>query len=72
MEILKVKNYLGTSMSALRTEFWIFVMGYLMLSFLKCHSRVGASLPRTPLEQLKLFEGRDLLELLKPHQHEIG
>jgi putative transposase len=64
---LKVKSFLGTTMNAVKTQLWIALCAYLVLSFLKFQSRVGASLQRMlRILQLNLFERRDLVELFKP------
>jgi len=64
---LKVKCYLGTSMNAVKTQLWIALLAYLVLSFLKFQSKIGASLQRMlRILQLNLFERRDLIELFKP------
>lgn len=64
---LKVKSFLGTSMNAVKTQLWIALCAYLVLSFLKFQSKVGASLQRMlRILQLNLFEKRDLEELFKP------
>jgi putative transposase len=64
---LKVKSFLGTTMNAVKTQLWIALCAYLVLSFLKFQSRVGVSLQRMlRILQLNLFERRDLMELFKP------
>jgi len=64
---LKVKSFLGTSMNAVKTQLWIALCAYLVLSFLKFQSRVGTSLQRMlRILQLNLFERRDLHSLFKP------
>jgi len=64
---LKVKSFLGTSMNAVKTQLWIALCAYLVLSFLKFQSKIGASLQRMlRILQLNLFERRDLLSLFKP------
>ena len=63
---LKVKSFLGTSLNAVKTQLWIALCAYLVLSFLKFQSRIGASLQRMlRILQLNLFERRDLAELFK-------
>lgn len=64
---LKVKSFLGTSMNAVKTQLWIALCAYLVLSFLKFQSKVGTSLQRMlRILQLNLFERRDLHSLFKP------
>jgi putative transposase len=64
---LKVKSFLGTSMNAVKTQLWIALCAYLVLSFLKFQSKIGASLQRMlRFLQLNLFERRDLQTLFKP------
>lgn len=64
---LKVKSFLGTSLNAVKTQFWIALCAYLVLSFLKFQSRIGVSLQRMlRILQLSLFERRNLIELFKP------
>lgn len=64
---LKVKSFLGTSMNAVKTQLWIALCAYLVLSFLKFQSKLGLSLQRMlRILQLNLFERRDLLGLFKP------
>ena len=66
---LRVKSSLGTSKNAVKTQLWIALCAYLVLSFLKSQSKIGASLQRMlRILQLNLFERRDLLDLLKPKQ----
>lgn len=67
---LKVKSFLGTSLNAVKTQLWTALCAYLVLSFLKFQSRIGASLQRMlRILQLNLFERRDLMELFKPPKH---
>lgn len=64
---LKVKSFLGTSKNAVKTQLWIALCAYLVLSFLKFQSKITASLQRMlRILQLNLFERRDLLSLFKP------
>ena len=66
---LKVKSFLGTSKNAVKTQLWIALCAYLVLSFLRFQSKVGVSLQRMlRILQFNLFERRDSLELLKPNQ----
>lgn len=70
---LKVKSFLGTSMNAVKTQLWIALCAYLVLSFLKFQSKIGASLQRMlRILQLNLFERRDLTELFNPPTPENG
>jgi len=64
---LKVKSFLGTSINAVKTQLWIALCAYLVLSFLKFRSKIGASLQRMlRILQLNLFERRDFLDLFEP------
>lgn len=66
---LRVKSFLGTSKNAVKTQLWIALCAYLVLSFLKFQSKVGVSLQRMlRILQLNLFERRDLVELFSPRQ----
>lgn len=64
---LKVKSFLGTSMNAVKTQLWIALCAYLVLSFLQFQSKVKLS-PQRMLRilQLNLFERRDLWGLFRP------
>lgn len=64
---LKVKSFLGTSLNAVKTQLWIALCAYLVLSFLKFQSKIAGSLQRMlRILQLNLFERRDLMELFQP------
>ena len=64
---LKVKSFLGTSLNAVKTQLWIALCAYLVLSFLKFQSKTATSLQRMlRILQLNLFERRDLHSLFKP------
>ncbi|MDH3903198.1 MAG: IS4 family transposase [Xanthomonadales bacterium] len=70
---LRVKSFLGTSMNAVKTQLWIALCAYLVLSFLKFQSKIGASLQRMlRILQLNLFERRDLQELFSPRRRKIS
>ena len=61
---LKVKSFVGTSVNALRTQLWIALCAYLLVSFVKFRSRLGQSILQIlRFVQLNLFERRDLNEL---------
>ena len=61
---LKVKSFVGTSVNAVRTQLWIALCVYLLVSFLKFRSRLGQSILQIlRLVQLNLFERRALNEL---------
>ena len=61
---LKVKSFVGTSVNAVRTQLWIALCAYLLVSFVKFRSRLGQSILQIlRLMQLNLFERRDLNEL---------
>lgn len=70
---LKVKSFLGTSMNAVKTQLWIALCAYLVLSFLKFQSKAKLS-PQRMLRilQLNLFERRDLWGLFKPPKSRKG
>jgi putative transposase len=69
---LRVKSFLGTSMNAVKTQLWIALCAYLVLSFLKFQSKIGVSLQRMlRILQLNLFERRDLQELLSPPRQKL-
>ncbi len=64
---LKIKSFLGTSSNAVKTQIWVAMCMYLLLSFIKFMARIGLSLQQMlRLIQLNLFERRDLIKLLKP------
>lgn len=64
---LKIKSFLGTSSNAVKTQIWVAICMYLLLSFIKFMARIGLSLQQMlRLIQLNLFERRDLIKLLKP------
>jgi hypothetical protein len=70
---LRVKSFLGTSMNAVKTQLWIALCAYLVLSFLKFQSKIGASLQRMlRILQLNLFERRDLQELFFPPRRKLS
>ena len=61
---LQVKSFVGTSENAVRTQLWIALCAYLLVSFVKFRSRLGQSIFQIlRLMQLNLFERRDLYEL---------
>ena len=61
---LKVKSFVGTSVNAVRTQLWIALCAYLLVSFVKFRSRLGQAIFQILyLVQLNLFERRDLYEL---------
>jgi len=64
---LRVKSFLGTSLNAVKTQLWIALCAYLVLSFLKFQSKAGTSMQRMlRILQLNLFERRDLCGLFNP------
>lgn len=64
---LKVKSFLGTSMNAVKTQLWIALCAYLILSFLRFQSKIKLSLQRMlRVLQLNLFERCDLWSLFIP------
>ena len=69
---LKVKSFVGTSVNAVRTQLWIALCAYLLLSFVKFRSRQGQSILQIMrLVQLNLFERRDLNELFCREKQKI-
>jgi putative transposase len=63
---LKIKSFLGRSRNAVLTQFWIAMIAYLLLAYLKFQLRLGWSLSQMlRLLQLNLFERRCLGELLR-------
>ena len=69
---LKVKSFVGTSVNAVRTQLWIALCAYLLVSFLKFRSRLGQSILQIlRLVQLNLFERRDLNELFCREKQKI-
>jgi hypothetical protein len=66
---LRVKSFLGTSKNAVKTQLWIALCAYLVLSFLKFQSKIGASLQRMlRILQLNLFERRNFFDLFRSRQ----
>ena len=64
---LKVKSFIGTSISAVRTQLWIALCSYLFLAFLKFMSRSKLSLLDILRKiQLNLFVQRDLADFFRP------
>ena len=69
---LKVKSFVGTSVNAVRTQLWIALCAYLLVSFVKFRSRLGQSILQIlRLLQLNLFERRDLNELFCREKQKI-
>ena len=69
---LKVKSFVGTSVNAVRTQLWIALCTYLLVSFVKFRSRLGQSILQIlRLMQLNLFERRDLNELFCREKQKI-
>ena len=69
---LKVKSFVGTSVNAVRTQLWIALCAYLLVSFVKFRSRLGQSILQIlRLMQLNLFERRDLNELFCREKQKI-
>lgn len=63
---LKIKSFLGRSRNAVLTQFWIAMIAYVLLAYLKFQLRLGWSLSQIlRLLQLSLFERRRLDELLQ-------
>ena len=63
---LKIKSFIGTSKNAVITQIWIALCVYLLLAFLKFHSKLKISLQQVlRLLQLNLFERRDFTALLQ-------
>ncbi len=63
---LKIKTFIGTSKNAVMTQIWIAMCVYLLLAFIKFHSKLKKSMQQIlRLLQLNLFEKRDLRALLR-------
>lgn len=63
---LKIKSFVGTSKNAVMTQIWIALCAYLMLAFIKYHSKIGKTMQQIlRILQLNLFEKRDLMALLR-------
>ncbi|MFT6711697.1 MAG: IS4 transposase, partial [Arenicella sp.] len=70
---LKIKSFMATSKNAVMTQIWVAMCVYLILSFLKLQSKSkksGQQILR--VLQLKLFEKRDLMALVRgdPMNHQ--
>ena len=64
---LKIKSFLGISSNAVKTQIWVAICVYLLLSLVKFMSKISASLQQMiRLIHLNLFERRNLIDLLKP------
>ena len=64
---LKIKSFLGNNDNAVMTQVMVALCIYLILAYLKFHSRVQISLQQiTRLIHVNLFIKRDLIDLLKP------
>ena len=69
---LKVKSFVGTRVNGVRTQLWIALCAYLLVSFVKFRSRLGQSILQIlRLVQLNLFERRDLNELFCREKQKI-
>jgi len=63
---LKVKTFLGTSFNAVKTQLWIALCVYLLLSYIKFKAKIGWTIHQMlRVLQLNLFERRDLLDLFR-------
>jgi len=63
---LKVKTFLGTSSNAVKTQIWIALCVYLLLSYIKFKARIGCTIHQMlRVLQLNLFEKMDLLDLCR-------
>ncbi len=63
---LKIKSFLGTSKNAVMTQIWIAMCVYLLLAFIKFHSKLNKSMQQIlRLLQLNLFDKRHLMTLLR-------
>ena len=63
---LKIKTFLGTSFNAVKTQLWIALCVYLLLSYIKFKARIGWTLHQMlRVLQLNLFEKRELLDLFR-------
>ncbi len=63
---LKIKSFIGTSKNAVMTQIWIALCIYLLLAFIKFHSKLTKSMQQIlRVLQLNLFEKRELFALLR-------
>jgi len=63
---LKIKALIGTSKNAVMTQIWTALCVYLLLAYVKFHSKLTKSMQQIlRLLQVNLFEKRDLMALLK-------
>lgn len=64
---LKIKAFIGTSNNAVRTQLWIAMIMYLLVSFARHAARSGWTVQRIlRVIQLNLFDRRSLREILDP------
>lgn len=64
---LKIKAFIGTSNNAVRTQLWIAMIMYLLVSFTRHAARSGWTVQRIlRVIQLNLFDRRSLREILDP------
>ena len=69
---LKIKSFIGTSKNAVMTQIWIAMCVYLLLAFIKFQSKMNKTMQQIlRLLQLKLFEKRDLMALLRGDPHNL-
>jgi len=63
---LKIKTFIGTSKNAVMTQIWVAMCVYMLLAFIKFHSKITKSIQQIlRILQLNLFEKRDLMALLR-------
>jgi len=63
---LKIKSFVGTSKNAVMTQIWIALCVYLLIAFIKFQAKIKKSMQHIlRLSQLKLFEKRDFMALLR-------
>jgi len=63
---LKIKAFIGTSKNAVMTQIWIAMCVYMLLAFIKFHSKITKSIQQIlRILQLNLFKKRDLMALLR-------
>jgi hypothetical protein len=68
---LKLKTFLGTSENAVMTQFWVALITYLSLAFLRFKSGLGLSFQQLlRLLQINLFDRRNLVDLVRPPQRQ--
>ena len=63
---LKIKRFIGYSENAVKTQVWIAMIAYLLISYYKFLHKVNLSIQKLARRiQVNLFERKSLLELIK-------